>query len=420
MKKNKIIIISYFYPPCNFVGAERTSYWAENLYKYGIYPIVITRNWNDGQKDILGKVHDNLNKIDRNSKREIHYLKHKTQLRDFVKKITVLRKFLTLLNQLIFYLFPLSINYSNFYRKAVKTIENDNDLKFLIISGRPFESFYFGYKLKKKFPHLSWIPDYRDQWNTYNDKKSKGSINKIFGPLEKKLERKWNTNCSFFITTSPIWRKNISDFLKKDGILIKNGYDEIKENKNLIENNESINITYAGTLYPNQEIEGFCKLISKLNSDFQNAFILNFIGCEMIKDQVLRLKSIKNKHVGEFNILKRMNKSDLEKKMQKADFFYLTSFDNVDGWYPVKLFEYASFKKPIILYPSDNSLIDDFISKTNTGYVINELDFLKKTLINSLNLKKNQGGLKLKINLKELQKFSREYQTEKLAKKLNQ
>lgn len=58
----KALIISYFFPPCNFVGAERTNYWANNLYNHGIYPLIITRCWNEDQKDIIGYVKNNSNK----------------------------------------------------------------------------------------------------------------------------------------------------------------------------------------------------------------------------------------------------------------------------------------------------------------------------------------------------------------------
>jgi hypothetical protein len=41
----KILIISYFFKPCNMTAANRTTYWSENFYRYNLYPIVITRKW---------------------------------------------------------------------------------------------------------------------------------------------------------------------------------------------------------------------------------------------------------------------------------------------------------------------------------------------------------------------------------------
>ena len=143
---DKVLIISYFFPPCNFVGGERTGFWANNLYKNSIYPVVITRNWNEGQADIVGRVLKNKTKIDKNDKREIHYLKYQFQLRDIFKKCSFIRKTLTLTSQVLFYLIPKSISYYNFYLKAHELLLQDKKIKNVIISGSPFESFFFGYQ----------------------------------------------------------------------------------------------------------------------------------------------------------------------------------------------------------------------------------------------------------------------------------
>ena len=55
----KILIISYYYPPANFVGSERIASFAKHLYKFGVYPIIITRNWNPNQTNTYEKVLDN-------------------------------------------------------------------------------------------------------------------------------------------------------------------------------------------------------------------------------------------------------------------------------------------------------------------------------------------------------------------------
>ena len=78
----KVLIISYFFPPCNFVGGERTSFWAENLSKFGFYPIVITRNWNENQITITEKVKKNNFSILLEKKHEIYYLPFKLSIRD--------------------------------------------------------------------------------------------------------------------------------------------------------------------------------------------------------------------------------------------------------------------------------------------------------------------------------------------------
>jgi len=41
----KSLILSYFFPPGNFTVSYRIALWAKYLKEYDIYPIVVTRNW---------------------------------------------------------------------------------------------------------------------------------------------------------------------------------------------------------------------------------------------------------------------------------------------------------------------------------------------------------------------------------------
>ena len=42
---NKVLIISYFFPPCSLTAANRALYCAKYLKDYGYEPIVVTRKW---------------------------------------------------------------------------------------------------------------------------------------------------------------------------------------------------------------------------------------------------------------------------------------------------------------------------------------------------------------------------------------
>jgi hypothetical protein len=56
--------------------------------------------------------------------------------------------------------------FNNLYFFADEFLKNHKDINKVIISGSPFEQFYFGYLLKIKHPHIMWYADYRDDWNT--------------------------------------------------------------------------------------------------------------------------------------------------------------------------------------------------------------------------------------------------------------
>ena len=137
----KIIIISYFFPPSHFVGGERILFWAKNLHINNIYPIIITRCWNDNQKDIIGRVKNNVSREEKFKDYEIHYLPHRHQLRDYFSEYPFVRKALTLIYQILFHIYPRSLNYIKFHKKAETLITESPEKKTVIISGKPFESY---------------------------------------------------------------------------------------------------------------------------------------------------------------------------------------------------------------------------------------------------------------------------------------
>ncbi|MEN9303854.1 MAG: hypothetical protein RL264_2283 [Bacteroidota bacterium] len=419
----KVLIISYFFPPSNFVGAERTFSWAQNLHKNNIYPVIVTRCWNDGQKDIVDKVEENVHKIEKNEFYEVHYLPYNQSLRDKLSdypSLKVFQKALSLI-ELIFSNFVLRlIPYNNLYFYSKELLRQDKDIKIVIASGRPFQSFYFGYLLKKQFP-IKWIPDYRDEWNTHqNNDFTKSFIHKFISKLEAKSELKWTSNADAFISVSDYWVNQISNFIDKDGVVIMNGYNKLNPLKN--SNQEpKLKIVYAGTLYESQKIELFidsCKSISKM-PEYTDAIEVTFIGIELqagTHSKILKLIS-GFEHV--FRVLPRLPKNELNTNLENSDVLLMTGFENVKGWYPVKLFEYFATNKPILLFPSDRDVIENFIIDTGSGFVVNTVEEGKELLVNWIQNKRNNIPISLTRNDEKREFFSRSYQNNLLGEFLN-
>jgi glycosyltransferase involved in cell wall biosynthesis len=411
----KLIIISYFYPPAAFVGGERTQYWAENLHKHGYYPVVITRQWNKGQKDLVNRINHNQHSVEKYETYEVHRLPYNRSLRDKCapfKWLKPIQKLLTLC-ELVFSNYFLSVlPYSNFFSYAKGLIEKDKNIQLVLISGRPFRSFFFGYRLKKVFPHIHWVADYRDEWTTSRNK-TPGFINGFIRSLERNSEKRWLSNASLFINVSEKWKPRIENLTETKGKEVKNGYIEnIKPlgKGTFIKPADSFQIAYVGTLYQNQEIESFLKVLNQIKKEIT----LYFIGSELIPSEKYRLQQLAKKY--DFLIrIQKLSKQELYNNLQNIDLFFATPYANVDGCLPVKAFDYLILKKPIILYPSDNDVFEEFILDTQSGIIAaNEIE--AENIIADYIKKKKNGELKPRqLKNDNIQKYSRAYQTRRLA-----
>ncbi len=415
----KILIISYFYPPANFVGAERIASWVKYLPEHGIEPIVVTRHWKENQKDLLKIENLKQTTIEKIGPAEIHRVSEKPDFRDWLmknNKAKLVRKFLSFIQLLCDNFIFSRSSYYPFFQEAKIILEQNSDIKHVIISGTPFHSFAIGYQLKRIFPNINWFPDYRDQWTTHPYANSNGLLSSLLYQIEKKNERKWTSNCKNFITVSENWKDNLSAFIQKDGYVVKNGFDfgiENIQSKSIPQKTGRLVISYIGTLYPYQNIDDFIEVIQELiiSKDFD--IQLNFVGCEVLPKQKERIEKLTNAIAQYVNILPRLPKNDLKDIYEKSDLLLATRFENMKGWYPVKLFDYAANGVPIILFPSDRDVMEEFVLKTNTGIVISD----KKKLIDYLSdlIVSNQLN-NLEINYNELAIYSRTSQVEFLKK----
>lgn len=418
----RILIISYFYPPSTFVGGDRISFWVENLHKHNIYPIVITRQWNDNQKDIHDPVINNVRTIEKTNKFQIHRLPVNNSTKYSSRK-NLFQKFFqkshTFKELLFSNFFIKSLPYYNFYTEA-RDIIKTNNIDSVIISGRPFHSFHIGHKLKKEF-NIKWVPDYRDAWTAYKRDESKTILGSILYHLEKRSEIKWTSNADYFISVSDYWVDKIKRFIKKDGQVVMNGFYAFEK----IENNTKPNILkfiYAGTLYVSQPIELFLNSIAKFieNNKFPTVEIqVIFIGTEIEINGHNKLLNL-TQNLDYVHFIPRLNKIELKKKLSTADLLLMTNFGEIKGWQPVKLFEYYSKGKPILLVPSDNDVIHEFILKSGCGYTCEDIKSCIQIIESILESKANGVNITLPYNHEYANFYSRTNQTKILSLILNQ
>lgn len=396
--------------------------WAENLKDFGYKPIIVTRSWNhpvQNLKDILipsgeeviHELHDS---------HEVYYLPYKANFRDryYVKhhgsKKQQLSKVFTAMNLVSENFNPRSIPHYNLYEFARSYLAENKDVKTVIISGNPFNLFYFGYLLKKEFD-IDWIADYRDDWNT-NELKKKYKF--LIGLLQLRSEKKWLYNAACFTTVSEYYKDKIEKLVNKPGHVLANGYEfEIMPTSNLSRN--KFVITYNGSLYPAQDLESFVSVIIQLiNEGFKEIFV-EFPGAAFDKQQEQRLKNLTETISSHVHIMLRIERNEVISMQQNSDVLLMLSYTNLKGIPSSKLYEYIGLRKPILVYPNDFDIIESTLKDTGLGFTCDDRQQLYNTLKDMLTKKRNKIDLIKEINESKIESFSRKSQVKKLAEILD-
>ena len=401
MRKNILFITGQFIPYAKSIGGVIRVYsFLQTLKKkYNVYLLADSGNYNG----YLGLSKKNLDLVN------IIYLKKKK-----ISSTLYLFKNFIFFKILKNFLYLLSIDYSfssSYFEKTLKIIESKK-INYIIISGPPFSLFFLIKKIKKKFPYIKIIVDYRDSWT--------GRINNLSLLLVKKIvrnfiEKKILNYVEYILVATNNIKKNLSQITKKKIILITNGYINNFNNTKLTQRNSSrskkILVGYFGLI--SDQSDGYRDIkilynIFKNDLFLQNKYIFYFFG-----NNTISKTSIKNFSI--FKFKKNIPYKNVLSVMRQMDYLLClhternTSKEVITG----KLYEYISSKRPIIFISAGDTEGGEIVKKYRLGYSINYLKMNLNFFFN--NLKKNS----MFIANKNISIFSRKVQNKKLLKIIN-
>lgn len=426
----KVLILSYFFPPCQLTASQRSFGWARCLKQEGWQPIVITRNWEHhiGEPDDMHHDSGTQLLIQRNDEFEAHYLPFRGNFRDRLyskhgkNKYNLVRKFLSL-NELILYHFSNSvIPYSNIYDYALKYCRENKDVQAIVVTGNPFEMFRFGYLLHKS-TGIPWIADYRDDWTTSEVNDSRGPADAALRLLERNSEKKWVGTAKSITSISPYYVQKISRFTEVPGEVILNGFFENDlasyRNKEL---EEKFSIVYNGMLYPSQQIEVFLEALKKLADEFpehRNKIRMRFPGILFLKHVAARVEQLMQGYEDLIELSERVSRPEVLEIQARAHLLLMVSHKNAIGIPSSKIYEYLGLHKSVLICPGDNDILDSTFRPYNLGHIANSsgeaLNILRNLFM--LYLEGNYSGLQ--ADAQYVAQFSREGQAAALANLLN-
>ncbi len=421
----KVIILSYFFPPCNLTASQRAFGWAKYMKKFGYYPVIITRNWDNHisvPTDVLMKSGTEIKHVVTNDY-EVYYMPYGGSLRDrfFVKygdnRFRLIRRLLTFIEIFFENFSNYFIPYSNIYDFAREYIKKDKTVERIVITANPFTMFRFGYLLKKEFK-IKWLADYRDDWNTSEFEKRNTFFQRIINFFSRRSERNWVSTAECITSVSDAYQNKISNFVKKQGHVLLNGYfTEDFEGIDTTTDKE-FTVVYNGSLYPSQEIEifldAFKRLIDVKGKDKIRTKII-FPGLLFDKSQAQRVHEYLRGYEKFVKITPRIPKREVLELQAKAHVFLMVSHKGMIGIPSSKLYEYIGFGKPIIACPTDNDIIENTLKNYNLACVCANKNETFDKLSQLYNLFE-QGQYHTLVADKAYQElYTREHSTKELA-----
>jgi hypothetical protein len=429
-REKKILIISYYWPPCGGIGVLRCLKFAKYLTRLGWdvtvftaedahYPAIDHTNDNDipeNLKVIKQKIWEpySVYKLITGQKKDAN-VNNVFYARD--KKTGLLHKFSVWVR-------------SNFFipdarcfwvQPSVKKLQSylkENPVDVILSNGPPHSNTRIATLIKKK-TGIPWLADFQDPWSQVDYfrmlRLTKWGLRKHL-----RLEQEAFQAADKITIVSPTWKRDLEKIGAQNVSVLEWGYDpdDYKDLKR--KPHKKFNIAHIGILGHDRNPIVLFKVLSELiseNQNFREDFELSLVGQvdNSVRDTIAAFGLSKYTH--DHGYVSRHDALQLTINSHIL-LLPLNQQDNVMGRIPGKLFEYLAVQRPIIVLGPKGSDSAKITESTNSGKSFSYKDASIKAHILKLYEQYKSGVLEVQQN--NIERYSHENLIASISKELEE
>lgn len=425
----KVLIITYYFPPCGGIGVLRCLKIAKYLRNFGWESVIYTA-------------------------KDAHYPSYDySNFKDIPEGVTILRQ-------------PIFEPYT-FYKKFTKQAPNANANNALVATEgkrdwkhrlsvwirsnffipdarafwiKPSVDFLTKYVTENKIdaifsdgpPHtntmiacllkqktgIAWLADFQDPW-TQVDYYQRLSLTTWADAKHRRLEQSVFQHANAITIVSYVWKRDLENIGAKNVSVVVWGYDEDDFVTLQPQPDKQLTITHAGLLGDDRNPKIFFEAIAELGKELGNQFL------QTVKVQLLGqvdasvIATYKSCGIAnQVEVMPQMERKDALQVMANSQIslLLLNQADNAMGRIPGKLFEYLALKRPILCLGMLKSDVDNILHETQMGntYTYQDKEGLKTQLKTYYENFVQHGTIHQKTPT-NLEQFSNKKLTEKIA-----
>ena len=420
---NKVLIITYYWPPGSGAGVQRWLKFAKYLPESGWEPVILTVDpeyaaYPVTDYSLEGEVSGNLSVYRTRATDWFRiYKKDKTKIPSAGFAANDSNSIAGKITRFIrgnFFIPDPRKGWNKYALAKASELIKANDIRHIITTSPPHSTQLIGLELKKRHPEIVWIADLRDPWTDiyYYDSFYHTSLAR---KIDAKYEEKVLKKADRIITVGKSLKNSLC--LRVPGIenkivVITNGYD--KEDFTGLPDvvPDIFTISYIGTLSDSYPVSAFIDAINKLDKKGYR-IRLRFVGSVSSRQQNL-IRSETGSLMTEF--IPYVNHKDAVRYMNESSVLLLIIPDHRSNRSIItgKLFEYLASSRPVLcIGPADGDAAD-ILGITGHG---KSADYNDTEGISGIIEEYCMAGQR--TGLSAPPEFSREKLTEKLASLLH-
>ena len=299
------------------------------------------------------------------------------------------------------------------YRKA-RQIIRDQGIKTVITTGPPHSTHLAGIRLKKAF-NLRWIADWRDPWTgVYYLQLNPPTL--MGRALHRHLEKKVCKTADLNLVISQHLMENLPEGKKT---LLRNGFDEQAvaraKDMSLTHDKGDFTISYIGQVTEGQDLAVLAKIVRPFAD--KPGFKLSFVGSQLNDAQ----RQLLTEALGDkWELIPFVSHQEALGKMASSQVLVvlINHYPGFEGMITTKLYEYLAMEAPILAIGPRGSEAEILIDKYQGGICVDEGQIEEAQEWLNHQYQQSMAGLPY-LEKQDASELSSDFQSQLLLKMLN-
>lgn len=254
-----------------------------------------------------------------------------------------------------------------FALRAARRIIRRHHIDAVLVTVPPFSALLVGNALKREFPHLKLIADFRDEWLSFYLKDFEYQNNDHTRRVAERIEQETVSRSDLVVAVAESSRRTIRsrypDQPDSKFLLIGNGYDPdmFAGFQSRPHGGSQMLVTHMGTAYKTASPRFYLDALDIMPDQIRNAITTRFIG----RISEAERAALENRR-SSIEITGFMPQAEALKRVEETDYLLVTMTNEIS--LPGKLYEYLATRKPILAITPKNSEVSRILQETGAGW----------------------------------------------------
>lgn len=421
----KVLVVSYYFPPCNGAPAWRPYSWVEHFHEHGIRPFVITRHWNGKEntwEDFLQPTNLPPKTVTHKNYDVLFLPSKRYKSNDLITSNKFLR---FLFGNIYFFLLGLMGRFNTevdvylAFKTHLKDHLKNNTYDAVIISSPPSNILEL-ISVVKKYSQAVVVADIRDLWNNLMLTVAyKPSVKqRVWDFFYARYYRKWFKQVDLITVIIEPFAEVLKKLTDKPIEVVYNGYESTLLEKLVKTESSRFIFSVVGNIYPQQDLSVILEGLHLFLRDKSPEEVeIRFIGAASLPEVSKRVEDALPA-----NFLQVTGRVSKERALQETIDAHVLSFcgwKGVRGMISTKAFDYIASGNYVLIAPGDDDALDELVKNCECGSSVHSPAAFSDVMEGLFQEWKEKGKLPVYGDKKKVAFYSRERQAQRMAELIN-